>query len=204
MSQPLHRLFNRARLDDRQVNELLGLSHHGIIADGAVSLEETQYLQKWLVANTAVKDNPVVSNLLVRINDMLADNVLEADEARELFETLRQFSGGDFEIGELLKSSTLPLDQPQPEITFDNTSFCFTGTFAFGTRKHCEDAVTKRGATAGSLTAKTDYLVIGVYATDSWAHSSYGRKIEKAVEMKKKPSPICIVGEQHWVQHLGS
>lgn len=56
MSQPMHRLFNRARLDDRQVNELLGLSH-GIIADGIVSAEEAQYLQKWLVANTAVKDN---------------------------------------------------------------------------------------------------------------------------------------------------
>jgi len=203
MSQPLHKLFNRARLDDRQVNELLGLSH-GIIADGAVSLEEAQYLQKWLVANTAVKDNPVVSNLLVRINDMLADNVLETDEAKELFETLQQFSGGDFEIGELLKSSTLPLDQPQPEISFDSTNFCFTGTFAFGTRKHCEDAVEKRGAAAGSLTAKTDYLVIGIYATDSWAHSSYGRKIEKAVEMKKKSLPIRIIGEQHWAQYLSA
>lgn len=47
MSQPIHKLFNRARLDDRQVNELLGLSH-GIIADGKVSMEEAQYLQKWL------------------------------------------------------------------------------------------------------------------------------------------------------------
>ena len=202
MSQPIHRLFNRARLDDRQVNELLGLSH-GIIADGIVSAEEAQYLQKWLVANTAVKDNPVVSNLLLRVNDMLSDNVLDASEAQELFETLRQFSGGDFEIGELLKSSTLPLDQPQPDISFDNTHFCFTGTFAFGTRKHCEDAVTGRGALAGSLTAKTNYLVIGIYATDSWAHSSYGRKIEKAVEMKKKDAPISIISEQHWVQCLG-
>ena len=202
MSQPMHRLFNRARLDDRQVNELLGLSH-GIIADGKVSMEESQYLQKWLVANTAVKENPLVSNLLLRVNDMLSDNNLDPEEAQELFETLRNFSGGDFEIGELLKSSSLPLDNPQPDISFDKTNFCFTGTFAFGTRKHCEEAVTSRGASAGSLTAKTNYLVIGVYATDSWAHSSYGRKIEKAVEMKAKYSPISIIGEQHWVQCLG-
>ena len=202
MSQPMHRLFNRARLDDRQVNELLGLSH-GIIADGKVSMEESQYLQKWLVANTAVKENPLVSNLLLRVNDMLSDNNLDPEEAQELFETLRNFSGGDFEIGELLKSSSLPLDNPQPDISFDKTNFCFTGTFAFGTRKHCEEAVTSRGASAGSLTAKTNYLVIGVYATDRWAHSSYGRKIEKAVEMKAKYSPISIIGEQHWVQCLG-
>lgn len=202
MSQPMHRLFNRARLDDRQVNELLGLSH-GIIADGKVTLEEAEYLQKWLVANTAVKDNPIVSTLLARVNEMLSDKVLDVEESSELFETLRQFAGGDFEIGELLKSSSLPLDKPQPDIRFDATQFCFTGTFAFGSRKHCEAAVIERGAQAGSLTAKTNYLVIGVYATDSWAHSSYGRKIEKAVHMKSNDSPICIVGEQHWVEALG-
>jgi NAD-dependent DNA ligase len=201
MSNQLHRLFNRARLDDRQLNELLGLSH-GIIADGVVNTKEADYLQKWLVANTAVKDNPVISCLLVRINDMLADNMLDNNESQELLDTLRQFSGGDFEIGELLKSSTLPLDDPQPEITFNNASFCFTGTFAFGTRKHCEEAVLLRGGSSDALTAKTNYLVVGIYATDTWAHSSYGRKIEKAAEMRQKSVPISIISEEHWVQSL--
>ena len=201
MSQPIQKIFNRARLDDRQLNELLGMAH-GLIADDVINIEEVAYLQKWLVANTAVQENPLISNLLVRVNDMLANNVLEPNEAQELFETLQKFSGDNFEIGELLKSSTLPLDQPQPNVFFDNTNFCFTGTFAFGTRGQCEDAVVQRGAAAGTLTSKTNYLVIGVYATDSWVHSSYGRKIEKAVEMKKKSLPISIIGEQHWVQFL--
>ena len=39
----LHRLFNRARLADREVNELIGLTH-GIIADGMVTKDEVDYL----------------------------------------------------------------------------------------------------------------------------------------------------------------
>jgi len=201
MTTALHRIFSRARLDDRQVNELVGLAH-GIVADGVVTQQEAEYLQKWLVANSGVSNNPVVANLLQRVNQMLSDRVLDADESRDLLETLTKFSGGDFELGEVLKSSSLPLDEPPPEILFDQTRFCFTGTFAFGSRQECEDAVERRGATAGLLTLKTDYLVIGIYATESWIHSSYGRKIERAVELKEEGVPVSIIGEAHWVEFL--
>ena len=197
----LNQLFNRARLDDRQINELLGLSH-GLLADGKIDQAEAEYLQKWLAANQISNTNPVISNLLHRVNEILSDGILDEDEAKELFETLQKFTGGDYEIGEFQKSSTLPLSQPPPNISFNNTKFCFTGTFAFGSRKDCELAVTNKGADAGSLTAKTNYLVIGIYATDSWAHSSYGRKIEKAVAMQAKGKDIYIVGEEHWVENM--
>lgn len=203
MSDPLHRIFNRARIDDRQVNELLGLAH-GLLADGRIDQSEAEYLQKWLVANTASHENPVIANFLQRINDMLSDGVLDDDEANDLFETLQRFSGGDFELGELQKSSSLPLNEPPPDLIFPEQSFCFTGTFAYGSRRECEGAVKSLGAKAGSLTQKTNYLVIGIYATDSWAHSSYGRKIEKAVKMQSDGIGIQIVGEEHWVNHLDS
>jgi hypothetical protein len=52
------------------------------------------------------------------------------------------------------------------------------------------------------LNQETGYLVIGVYATDSWIHSTFGRKIEKAVVMRGEGLPIAIVGEQYWVGQL--
>jgi len=197
----IHRIFNRARIDDRLANELIGLSR-GIIADGAVSQQEAEFLQKWLTANATVTNNPVIQNLLQRIGAMLSDGVLDADESAELLDTLSRFTGGHFELGEITKSNTLPLDHPAPNIEFVNRSFCFTGTFAFGTRADCIAAIEGLGATTNNLTKKTDYLVIGVYATDSWAHSSYGRKIEKAVEMRQAGVPIAIVGEEHWLSQL--
>lgn len=197
----LHRLFNRARIDDRQVNELLGLAH-GITADGEVTQAEAEFLQKWLVANSAVSDNPVVATLLARVSEMLVDGYLDAEESRELMETLRQFSASDFELGEVLKATRLPIDNPQPELEFEGSRFCFTGTFAFGSRNHCEAAVVARGGEGGSLVRSTRYLIIGVYATDSWAHSSFGRKIEQAVAWRADGLPISIIGEEHWATAL--
>lgn len=201
--EQLHRLFSRARLDDRQINELIGLAH-GIIADGVVNQKEVQYLQKWLVANRDVRENPVITNLLARVDEILRDKKLSKDEAEDLFNTLRNFSGGDFELGEVLKSTSLPLDVPPPQVFCAGKKFCFTGTFAFGTRSVCEQAVVCRGAEAGTLTMSTNYLVVGIYATGSWAQSSWGRKIEKAMEMKGDGVPIAIIGEAHWKGALDS
>ncbi|WP_281301080.1 MULTISPECIES: BRCT domain-containing protein [unclassified Iodidimonas] len=202
MSDPrLHRLFNRARIDDRQINELIGLAH-GITADGTVNQAEAEFLRKWLAANTAVSDNPVVATLFSRVNEMLIDGDLDPEESQDLLETLRRFSAGDFELGEVLKATRLPIDTPQPEIAFEGSRFCFTGTFAFGSRRDCEAAVLERGGEAGSLVRSTHYLVIGVYATDAWANSSFGRKIEKAVGWRTKGAPISILSEEHWVANL--
>lgn len=197
----LHRLYARARLDDREVNELIGLAH-GIIADGVVNKEEVDYLHKWLVAHTAGAGNPVVAALLGRVDTILADGVVDPEEAADLFSVLKRLAGGDFEIGETTKATTLPLDSPPPRIRFPESRFCFTGTFAFGSRRQCEAAVAEKGGVCGPLVKGTDYLVVGIYATDSWAHSAFGRKIEGAVEMRAKGAPIAIVGEAHWLGQL--
>jgi NAD-dependent DNA ligase len=197
----LHLMFNRARIDDRQINELIGLAH-GIIADGAVNQAEAEYLFKWIAANAILTDNPVINLLYRRVDKILEDGRLDPEESADLLETLTRFSSGDFEIGEALKATTLPLCDPAPELKFSNSSFCFTGTFAFGSRRECENAVLVRGGIPGSLTQKTSYLVIGAYATDSWAHSSYGRKIEKAVGMRTNGVPISIIAENYWVAQM--
>lgn len=200
----LHRMFGRARLDDRQVNEMIGISH-GILADGKVTQEEARYLHNWLEANVAIVGNPVVDTLLHRVQGYLKDGVLDDLEAADLFDTLKKFAGGTFDIRSMLQATRLPLDEPAPMIEFAGRQFCFTGTFAFGGRRDCERAVADRGAKAGNLTMSTDYLVIGIYATGSWAHSSYGRKIEKALDLNKEGrARIAIISEEHWVGSLNA
>ena len=201
MSEELYRLFANKRLNDRQVDELIGLAH-GLTADGVINQTEAEYLQKWLVANAEVRNNPITMNLLNRVNAMLADNLLDAQESSELLQTLRNLSGGDFELGEVLKSTSLPLDEPLPAVLFSGKSYCFTGTFAYGSRVDCEGAIKKLGAICGSLTRKTNYLVVGIYATGSWMHSSFGNKIEKAVSMKQDGIPVHIISEEHWRAHM--
>lgn len=192
---------SRERLSSRQIDELIGLTR-GILADGKISEEEVRFLQKWLAANLHITDQPIIRILYDRIAQMLSDGVIDKDEKKELFDTLNKFSQGDFEIGEALKSTTLPLCDPPPSLLFEGKHYCFTGTFIFGNRKECETAVIERGATVGPLTMKTNFLVIGTYATDSWKHTSFGNKIIKATSYRDKGKPISLISEQHWQSFL--
>ena len=160
--------FNRVgaeRIASRQIDELIGIAR-GLVADDHINPAEMEFLQKWLAANLHISDQPVVNVLYHRINQMLADGVLDDDESAELLDTLKNFRRRDFELGEVLKPTSLPLSEPAPVLTFVGQRYCFTGTFNFGCRKDCEQAVVKLGADIGSLIQKTNVLVVGVYATE--------------------------------------
>jgi len=141
------KFYNRVggdRISSRQIDELIGLAR-GIAIDGNLDRAEVEFLQKWLAANAAVSDQPIIRTLYRRVTEILGDGVVDADESKELLETLNSFSNRDFELGELLKSTTLPLCKPPPDLTFPGRKYCFTGTFSYGQRKYCEQAVVERG-----------------------------------------------------------
>ncbi|NND81302.1 MAG: NAD-dependent DNA ligase [Gammaproteobacteria bacterium] len=190
--------FNRKQIDDRQIDTLIGLCK-GLAADGKVDQLEAEVLLTWLIQSRAASENPIVHNLYERVNEMLSDNVLDDDESRDLMELLSSISGGQAEIGEIAKTSTLPLCSPAPQIEFTQNSFLFTGTFAFGTRAQCIAVIESLGGKAAkSVTKSVNYLVLGSYVTDSWAHENFGRKIEKAMKYRSAGVPLAIVSEEHW------
>lgn len=189
------------RISSRQIDELVGLAR-GLAADGRLSHDEVAFLQKWLAANGAISDQPLIRVLYTRIEEILADSVVDEEEHAELIDTLNRFSNREIELGEVLKATSLPLCDPAPQLTFAGQRYCFTGTFNRGQRKYCEAEVVKRGALAGPITKQTNVVVIGIYATESWKHSSFGNKILKACELRDQGLPISIVSEPHWVSHL--
>lgn len=189
------------RIASRQIDELIGLAR-GLVADSRINQAEVEFLQKWLAANAGISDQPLIRTLYRRVNEILADGLADDDECHELLDTLNSFSNRDFELGETLKATTLPLCSPAPVLSFPGHLYCFTGTFTYGQRKHCEKAVADRGGFTSGLTQKVDILVVGAYATESWKHSSFGNKILQAVEWRERGLPIRIVSEEHWTRHL--
>lgn len=191
--------FNRKSINDRQIDTLIGLSK-GLVADGKVNQAEAEVLMNWLMQSRQASNNPVILNLLDKVSAMLEDGVLDEDESSELFSILRKISGDPSEIGEVAKSSSLPIDQPEPELIFNGMSFLFTGTCAYGTRKQCQEAIeVLGGVNAKNVTKSLNYLVLGTYVTDSWAHENYGRKIEKAMRYRDEGVPLIIATEKHWL-----
>ena len=63
--------YSRARIDDKQVTELIGILK-GIIADGTLDKSELEMLVKWQAANPGVRQNPVVAKLYQNIDDILS------------------------------------------------------------------------------------------------------------------------------------
>jgi NAD-dependent DNA ligase len=195
--------FNRKSIDDRQIDTLIGLSK-GLAADGKVEQSEAEFLHSWLIQSRQTTDNPVIINLLSRVDAMLEDGVLDAEESAELLSILHKITGEPSEVGELAKSTSLPVDHPAPSITFDGNFFLFTGTCVYGTRKDCQAAIEQLGGiNAKSVNKKLNYLVLGTYVTDSWIHESYGRKIEKAMQYREEGIPITIITEEHWINEGG-
>lgn len=193
--------YNFKKIKDRQVDELIGIAG-ALTADGKINKEEFEFLRNWLIKNRELTDNVIISNLSYQIERYLEDGNFDQDESIELFETLSNFSGNKSEIGELQKSSNSFLDIPEQEVIFYNNQFCFTGTFSFGSRNQCEAVTKENGGLIGSLNRKLNYLVVGTYATSDWMHSTFGRKIEKAFDLRRHGIPIKIVSERNWSKNL--
>lgn len=194
--------FNRNNIQDRQVDTLIGISK-GLTADGSISQSEAEFLMAWLIQNKN-SDNPIIINLLEKIGSILEDGILDGGEALEIFHILQSISGDASEIGELAKSSSLPINNPLPALSFKEKSFLFTGTCAFGTRSQCQEAIESLGGVnASGVTKSLHYLILGTYVTDSWAHENYGRKIEKAMEYRSNGVPLVIITESHWLSEAG-
>ena len=132
---------------------------------------------------------------------MYSDKNIDEAERGQLAEILSSIVGGTAGIilGEDA-ATELPLDVPPPALKWAGSTFVFTGKFAYGTRAECQRQVTRLGALCGSdITQSTDYLVIGTFGSRDWVHTSFGRKIEKAVLYREAERRLSIVAEDHWV-----
>ncbi len=191
------------RIQDRLIDELIGISR-GVIADGAVDEREAIFLGQWIESHREVADRWPVNVLYARLTEMLKDGILSRAEQQELLGTLRDITGGDSATDEQ-KSTSLPLDRPPPEIRFTGSVFCLTGRFVFGSMLECEETIAELGGSVVQVpTADTDYLVIGELGSPDWIHATFGRSIERAVELQQNGNGPRIISEEHWVNQLAA
>lgn len=203
-NQLITRAIRAKDVCDRKADELIGICR-GIIADGEINQKEAEFIINWINLNCDLVSSYPFNIVYTRISEMLSDGYLSEDEKEDLFDLMTKLTGGEV-IGEDTESmsSSLPLCIPAPTIVFSGSSFVFTGVFTTGARKVLEELVKELGGVIHDIVKKdTDYLVIGDIGSKDWSHSSYGRKIEKAVEYRDtKDTGISIVCESHWAKFL--
>ena len=83
-----------------------------------------------------------------------------------------------------------------PTIEFSEKLFCFTGESYRAKRADIVSVIEQLGGKArSSVSAKTDYLIVGNAGNSCWAYACYGRKIEEAMALRKEGAKVVIVNE---------
>jgi hypothetical protein len=197
--QPFNIRFNRAHRAERDLSEFLGLAK-GVLADGVVTDVEARHTADWMASHPDAAEQWPLPAVIQRLQRIFADGRVDEEERRDLAELLRAIVGGTAGVIVGADAPTeLPLDAPPPVFAWSGAVFVFTGKFAYGTRANCEREVISRGGICHDrITKKTNYLVIGTFGSRDWMHTSFGRKIQKAVTYRSKGQQLFIVSEDHW------
>jgi len=197
--------INWRRVEDSQIYELIGICK-SFLADGVVDVDEAQFLLDWLETNQQTSGRWPARVIYPRLHRMLADGILDSSEEQELLELLLKATGGPSSDAESqIISTTLPLSNPPPEIVFDSHEFCTRGKFIAGAEWWVHKQIKARGGVCSrSPTRDTHYLVVGLLGSRDWAQSTYGREIEKAIDLRDSGAgiEIAIVTEERWAEFL--
>jgi hypothetical protein len=186
---------------DRSVSEMLGLLK-GILADGIVTPREVMHLANWILANVEADAGWPLDVLAFRVS-MALEKDPDERTCEELAVFFRQLVHPGTEAPGRNPSTALPLTHPLPALEFAGRCYVFTGKFDFGSRRSCEEQVTLRGGVCKEAVGRTtDVLVIGNLGSRDWMQTSFGRKIEMAVQQQRNGRPVAIVSEQHWIACL--
>lgn len=188
--------LNARRLDDRYIAEFIGICR-GVMADGVIVEPELQFLLSWLEQHPSLIDRWPCNELYQIFAKALSSN--NNDLELEVLNIISKFTGMASQEDDTNASTALPLDDPMPEIEFEDQGFCFTGQFENKTRKQCQDLVVSKGGYCRKDPSRNiTYLIIGNKNSAAWMQSSFGRKIEKAMKLKQSGHGISILSEDHW------
>lgn len=175
---------------------------HGILADGIINENEVQELEEWLEQNSHLSNYYPYDEIRSLILTIVSDGKIEEEEILILKAYLKQFVAlENNEVVAQIDKETFDIKisghcTSDPDIQIDGKSFCVTGVLKSGNRKDIEKIITDMGGiTTISVTKKTDYLIVGDNGNPAWAFACYGRKVEKALEMRKSGHQICLVHE---------
>lgn len=177
----------------------------GMVADGDLNDAEIRFLTTWLAEHRDVASVWPGDVIARRVQAIVADGVITSDERSDLLQTLSSITGNEFIDTGSASVAGPYADFDEGEIRLVGSTFCLTGTFFLGTRAKCEKAIeASGGVVANSVTKDLDYLIVGSGCTGSWVNETWGRKIELAIERRKRYGNPSIVTEEKWTRSIQS
>jgi hypothetical protein len=189
--------FDGATADIQRLHAMLG----GIASDGTITEAELKGLSEWLSDHEHLKTSWPYEEVGSLITGVLSNKRIDSFEQKILMDFFTEFVS-------ILDNRTVVSPKLSvngnigglcavcPEIDFSGKKFCFTGTSFKYTRSEFAQLVVQLGGEfVNSVSANLDYLIIGADGNPCWAYACYGRKVEKAVDLRKAGSRLLLVHE---------
>lgn len=200
--QPLTRGFHRQRLMGRSADELIGICK-GVLADGAVTAQEVQFLLSWMEVNADYVSQWPFDLLYQRLVTACADGEISGEEERELIGLLADMTGPGVQQAGGNAPNEVLCDDPSPAIEFKDRRFVLTGAFAIGKRSVVEQWIVKQGGqVVGAVNRKTDYVLLGSVGSRDWLYSTHGTKLLAAADLKTQGHHIAVIAERHALRSM--
>ncbi len=175
---------------------------HGILSDGELNNNEIFKLHGWLSENEHLNSYYPYDEIRSLVLSIVSDKKIDEEERLILMAFIKQFVElNNNDIKESIDKATTDVNisgicAVDPEIIFENKTFCVTGILSRGTRNELQNAIkNKGGISVNSISKKTDYLIIGDTSNACWSYACYGRKVEKALDLRKSGNTIVLVHE---------
>ena len=181
------------------------------MADGKITTEEMQNLSNWLDDNTHLVGCYPYDEIYSVVTAVLRDGVVDSEEEKLLKLVFSDFvdlntipSASQSEIERIKKEITISgICAMDPPLKFEDAVFCFTGKSSRSNREEIGRIINaNRGVLKNAVTKDIHFLIIGDGGNPCWAYSCYGRKVEQAIELRKKGGRILIVHENDFWDHL--
>lgn len=196
--------IDHAIIDMQRLHAILA----GIGSDGVVAERELRGLSEWLDAHHNLRRTWPYEEACSLVTGILADGTIDEKEQK----LLRDFCAEFVALADQRTIVNPPLRVDGrvvglcavcPDIEFTDRSFCLTGASSRFTRSELSAKLIARGArVTDAPSGKTDYLVICDGGNPCWTYTCYGRKIERAAELRKSGSRILIVHEHDLLDAL--
>jgi NAD-dependent DNA ligase len=189
--------FDLVTADMQRLHALLG----GIVADGEVTERELEGLSAWLQEHEHLRTCWPYDEIDSLITAVMQDQRIDQQEHEHLKRFFAEFVAildDRTIVSPRVNSPTgvVGLCAVCPEIEFAGSQFCFTGTSSRYNRSTLAEIASKLGGLVHpSVTKSTRYLVIGADGNPCWAYACYGRKVEKAVELRRAGSRLLLIHE---------
>jgi hypothetical protein len=189
--------LNAATADMQRLHSLVA----AIGSDGQVSVDELCGLADWLLENEHLKTCWPYDEIESLVSGVLQDGGIDPAEHAMLMGFFGEFvsvlDGKTVVSPQVREGATVVgLCAVCPDIRFPASVFCLTGSSHKYSRQDFAAVISDRGGTAvGNVSKRLHYLVIGAGGNPCWAYACYGRKVERAVELRREGHPIVIVHE---------